>query len=302
MDFRLKVFTVVAKCLSFTKASKELAISQPAVTKHIQELESIYNIRLFERAGGKISLTYEGHRFLKHANEILCSYNLLADEMHLMATHSAGLLRIGTHHTVAQYLMPALLAGYMRLMPNLRLELFTGDTAQIEEALKSKSIDLGIVESSETDMNFQSSPLIREVFVLVTNSLTPSPESIPADELFALPMVSVKNGSDMLSEMALKARGFTAGSADFNTLVQLESIDGVKRFLESMEGSYALLPSISVTDGLESGRLKVVAVEETLFERELVLVSNRGERNVNVNNFASFALRFLENRYPDSSL
>ncbi len=52
-DFRLKVFQSVAKNLSFTKASQELFVSQPAITKHIQELEAYYQTRLFERQGVK---------------------------------------------------------------------------------------------------------------------------------------------------------------------------------------------------------------------------------------------------------
>lgn len=59
-DFRLKVFLSVAKNLSFTKASQELFVSQPAITKHIQELETCYQVRLFDRQGNKISLTEAG--------------------------------------------------------------------------------------------------------------------------------------------------------------------------------------------------------------------------------------------------
>lgn len=59
-DFRLKVFRSVAKNLSFTKASQELFVSQPAITKHIQELEAAYQTRLFDRQGSRISLTESG--------------------------------------------------------------------------------------------------------------------------------------------------------------------------------------------------------------------------------------------------
>jgi DNA-binding transcriptional LysR family regulator len=57
MDFRLKVFYTVALRLNFTKAATELYISQPAVSKHIQELEEKYKTKLFERNGSKIALT-----------------------------------------------------------------------------------------------------------------------------------------------------------------------------------------------------------------------------------------------------
>ena len=65
-DFRLKVFLSVAKNLSFTKASQELFVSQPAITKHIQELETCYQVRLFDRQGNKISLTEAGKLLQEH--------------------------------------------------------------------------------------------------------------------------------------------------------------------------------------------------------------------------------------------
>lgn len=82
-DFRLKVFQSVAKNLSFTKASQELFVSQPAITKHIRELESCYQVRLFNRQGSKISLTDAGELLLKHCEKILEDYKQLEYEMHL---------------------------------------------------------------------------------------------------------------------------------------------------------------------------------------------------------------------------
>lgn len=70
-DFRLKVFQSVAKNLSFTKASQELFVSQPAITKHIQELEAAYQTRLFDRQGSRISLTEAGKLLLEHCERIL---------------------------------------------------------------------------------------------------------------------------------------------------------------------------------------------------------------------------------------
>ena len=64
MDFRLKVFYSVATNLSFTKASHELFISQPAISKHIRELEQRFETPLFERNGNKIQLTRAGELLL----------------------------------------------------------------------------------------------------------------------------------------------------------------------------------------------------------------------------------------------
>lgn len=96
-DFRLKVFQSVAKNLSFTKASQELFVSQPAITKHIQELETYYQVRLFERQGSKISLTVAGELLLKHSEKILEDYKRLEYEMHLLHNEYIGELKLGQY-------------------------------------------------------------------------------------------------------------------------------------------------------------------------------------------------------------
>ena len=74
-DFRLKAFYSVAHNLSFTKASQELFVSQPAITKHVRKLESLYGVRLFwNRKGNTISLTHAGEVLLEHCERILSAY------------------------------------------------------------------------------------------------------------------------------------------------------------------------------------------------------------------------------------
>ena len=70
-DTRLKVFYTVATHLSFTKAASLLCLSQPAVTKHIANLESQYQVKLFERNGHNIKLTAAGLTFLEKSKKIL---------------------------------------------------------------------------------------------------------------------------------------------------------------------------------------------------------------------------------------
>lgn len=80
-DFPLQVFHTVARRLSFTKASEELFITQPAVTKHIHELEQQFNNKLFERRGNNIALTEAGKTLLHYTQELTTVYNKLEQEM-----------------------------------------------------------------------------------------------------------------------------------------------------------------------------------------------------------------------------
>ena len=131
-DFRLKVFVSVAKNLSFTKASQELFISQPSVTKHIQELELQYQTRLFERMGNSISLTDAGRVFLEHSKRILDDYGRLEYEMSLLRNGHSGELRLGASTTIAQYVLPPLLAQFIEKFPQVSLSLFNGNSNQVE--------------------------------------------------------------------------------------------------------------------------------------------------------------------------
>ena len=95
MDFRLKVFHSVATNLSFTKASKELFISQPAISKHIHELEVQYKTPLFDRVGSHIGLTHAGELLLSHTKQLLAAYRQMDFEMNLLTDNFAGELRLG---------------------------------------------------------------------------------------------------------------------------------------------------------------------------------------------------------------
>lgn len=88
-EFRLKIFQCVAKHLSYTKASEELIISQPAVSKNIQKLEDYYEVRLFERLGSKVELTPAGEIFLELSNEVLSRYETLLSAMHNFNVNSS---------------------------------------------------------------------------------------------------------------------------------------------------------------------------------------------------------------------
>ena len=145
-DFRLKVFYTVAKRLNFTKAAEELFITQPAVSKHIQEIENHFRIRLFERNGSKIKLTKAGGVLLHYCNQIFGIYSTLEFELNSFTETHKGILRIGASTTIAQYLLPPILADFHKRYSEIQISLIISNTEQIENALKNNEIDFGIVE------------------------------------------------------------------------------------------------------------------------------------------------------------
>lgn len=157
IDTRLKVFRSVATLLSFTKAANELFISQPAISKHIQELEKEYGVQLFDRIGNRIQLTRAGQLMLDHACKIIDAYQNLDFDMKKLTEKSGGELRIGASTTISQYVLPELIAEFRKHYPDIRLTLLSGNSHEIEDALAAGRIDLGMVEGIIIGMLYANS-------------------------------------------------------------------------------------------------------------------------------------------------
>ncbi len=168
MDFRLKVFAAVAKHLSFTHAARELGISQPAVTKHIQELEGAYNVQLFERTGGKIYLTVAGDTFLKHAKDIITKYDTLLKEMQLLAYSFTGEIRLGASIAVLQHIAMPLLTDFIERFPDMKISLYSGTAEQVESALREGTIDIAILDGANREPDFEYLAFASDELVMVT--------------------------------------------------------------------------------------------------------------------------------------
>ena len=106
IDIRLKVFRSVATNLSITKASQELYISQPAISKHIQELEREFNTRLFDRLGNKIRLTSAGKLLLDHSVRIMKDYQRLDFDMNAMQQQFRQNEQSGFYQMIARSRVP----------------------------------------------------------------------------------------------------------------------------------------------------------------------------------------------------
>lgn len=146
MDFRLKVFLAVANHLSFTKASKELGISQPAVTKHIQELENTYNVELFSRQSGRIILTSKGIAFREHAQGIVAAYENLKDEMNLLEYSVEGELCVGVENTLAKRMYNEVLPLFEERFGNVKLSVMVSSGRNLELSLTARDLDLLLLQ------------------------------------------------------------------------------------------------------------------------------------------------------------
>lgn len=290
-DFRLKVFQSVAKNLSFTKASQELFVSQPAITKHIQELETCYQTRLFDRQANKISLTEAGQLLLEHSERILDAYKRLEYEMHLLHGDYIGELKLGASTTIAQYLLPPLLGNFIRKFPQVSLSLLNGNSREIEAALQEHRIDLGLVEGIFRLPNLKYTTFLDDELVAVvhTQCKLPLSDEITPEDLQSIPLVLRERGSGTLDvfERALLQHNIKLSS--LHVLMYLGSTESIKLFLEHTD-CIGIVSIRSVHKELIGGNLRIIEIKGMPMQREFNFVHLQGQEGGLSQVFMRFAM------------
>jgi DNA-binding transcriptional LysR family regulator len=278
MDFRLKVFYTVALRLNFTKAATELYITQPAVSKHIQELEETYKTKLFERNGSKIALTPAGKILLEHTKKIFEIYREIDFDMSSFRSERQGLLRLGSSTTISQYIISPVLARFHQKQQDIKVNLLNGNTEQIENALINKEIEIGIVEGQSKNQSIKYVPFIKDELVLVCsarNALAKRSE-ISLDDLKSMKFITRERGSGTLEviEYALKQVGVKL--SDLQIEMQLGNTESIKSYLLNSD-CFAFMSIHAVGKELKNNELIVLDVESLTIERYFYIITLLGK-------------------------
>ena len=297
LDFRLSVFYTVAKRLSFTKAAAELFVTQPAVTKHVQELENQFGTALFDRRGNQVSLTTAGSLLLRHAETIMATYRQLEFDMNALKGEPGGTLRLGASSTVAQYVIPPVLARYHEQSADVSISLLSGNTEQIEQALLNDDIDLGLVEGRTHHSDIRYTSFVKDELVLICRPDHPlaGRDEITLDELRTVPIVLRERGSGSLEvvEHALRKAGLRL--TDLTVEMQLGSTESIKSYLSSSR-CMAFISVFAVQNELRVGTLNVLDVQGLSIQRDFYSIQLQGVSEGLADTFMRFARQHYKRR------
>jgi DNA-binding transcriptional LysR family regulator len=167
LEARLRAFAAFARCRSFSAAARELRISQPAVSKHIADVERQIGVKLVARQPRGGTLTPAGE-FL--ANHVLRAQALLAQAVRGVGEFRervAGSLTIVASGVPATYLLPEVVVAFQRTHPEVRVRIVTGASAQTMDALRSHRAELGVVGGFAAAPEIEAEPLVEEEVVVV---------------------------------------------------------------------------------------------------------------------------------------
>ena len=148
---QLRIFVAVADTLSMTRAAERLHLTQPAVSAAIAALEQRHAAHLFDRVGRRLELTEAGRLFLPEAREVLACADDACRVLEELDGLMRGEVRIAASQTVATYWLPRRMARFAAQVPNVRLHLAVGNSAQSAARVLSGEADIGFVEADVTE-------------------------------------------------------------------------------------------------------------------------------------------------------
>ncbi len=277
MDYRDEVFFKVAENLSFSKAAKELFISQPAVTKHIKELESRLNTALFHRKGNKIYLTKSGKLVYNYLKRIKHLYRELEFEIGFLNDTFKGVLKIGASSTISQYLIPKVIAAFHKRYPKIELFLFNGNSFEMEQKLLDNEIDIALVENASIHPNLKYTDFLDDEIIIVTgsNSVYAKRKFISVSELYEIPIVLREKGSGTLQVIK---NAFKRQKIDFeklNIFIHLGSTEAIKNFLADFDG-IALVSEKSIEKELRLKEISLLNIKNFSLNRKFRIAFRQG--------------------------
>jgi DNA-binding transcriptional LysR family regulator len=273
-NFRLKVFRAVAQHLNFRKAAEQLFLTQPAVTLQIKALESDLGVRLFDRTGGKITLTRQGSVLVEYANKLANLASQAEQRLECSEGSISGELALGASTTIAQYVLPRLLGAFRSEYPKIQFSLHSGNTSQVVRCLLEGKVALGVIEGPARERGVRTEPFMEDELVLITPPSFDSGRLSPAQFLSTnLLMREQGSGSRRVVELALEKADFKLKA--FKKVMELDSTEAIKSAVEAGLG-VGFVSRCAIAKELELGTVRVAEVSGVRATRHFTLISRTG--------------------------
>ncbi len=297
---KLKTFVTVADLGSFSKASEILYITQPAVTQQIKALEKTIGAKLFQRQGGKMTLTAEGKRIYEIAKILLGSYEGLMEEIAKIKKDLKDTLFLGVSATLSEYIVPSLVADFHKEFPSATVKIFTGNSHDVEDGLLSGVLNVGIIEREPAN-KFVNVPWLEDEIIFFTYPGSPIAEEreIEPEKLYEVDLVmrEMNSGTRKLVRESLEKLGIIFER--LNIRIEANNSRTIMNIVKSGYGASFLSKGL-IHREVEMGSVVPVKIKGFRIKRRFNIIY---PKNTNMtflaNNFVKFVLSKTREGVPE---
>jgi DNA-binding transcriptional LysR family regulator len=240
----------------------------------IKALESELGVRLFDRSGGKITLTRQGSVLTGYADKLASLASEAEQKLGCSEGSISGELALGASTTIAQYVLPRLLGAFQSEYPKVQFSLHSGNTSEVVRCLLDGRVALGLIEGPAREHGVRTEPFMEDELVLITSptldSARLSPSRFVATNLL---MREHGSGSRSVVELALEKADFKLKA--FKKVMELDSTEAIKSAVEAGLG-VGFVSRWAIAKELELGTLRVAEVSGVRATRHFTLISRTG--------------------------
>lgn len=271
IDTKLLSLVAVYECGSFVGAAKRLSITQPAVSQHIKALETELGVTVFDRVGGKLTVTKQGERVIRCAQKMIGLSNVLKQEL-ADGRNLRDHLTIGVTRTAESNPIAAALAKYCAENEGVSIKLITEPIKNLYEMLKTYELDMAVVEGRISDPLLQFILLDTDYLVLAVSSNHPLAKKnlVTLAELKRERLILrlPNSGTRSLFKAHLESNNMKV--SDFNVILELDNVATIKDLVRRDFG-VSILPKSACLDEIKKGKIAVLPVENLSMIREMNL-------------------------------
>jgi DNA-binding transcriptional LysR family regulator len=292
MDFyQLKYFKKVAETRSMSRASEELLLTQPAVSKQMKALEGELGEKLFDRIGKKVFLTRAGEVLYAYAEKILRSVQEAKTAVKDMSAECSGELVIGTSDHISLHRLPDILKRYTTAFPKVDLRLRCHRSETVLDLVNKNLVDLGVITLPKTAFRLISKTIWEDAMSLVF------PKNHPLQSLKVIRLKDITKYGMILPEVGTATRNtieaaFSGKRLTPNVAMEVAYIETMKGLVKAGLG-VSILPDKAVEQEILSGVLVKSKIQDAAFSRNLGVVYLKDKF---LSRPAVEFLRFLEER------
>jgi DNA-binding transcriptional LysR family regulator len=271
---QLRIFASVFKNRSFSKASRELKLTQPTISNHVMRLEKELACRLFDRTGRKVIPTQEANALYHHAISVIEGLDELPNAIRGVNREIAGELIIGASTIPGTYILPAVAADFVEQYPGVSFEIRLGDTEEVSNQVLDHELLLGAVGAKSIRGNLEYRPFVEDELLLAGSGQLIDGKSVSLRQLCRLPFLLREEGSGTrkVMEEYLAERG--VGVNDLNVVAVLGSTDAIREAVKAGLG-VSVLSKYALTDEMGANRLVVARIEKTRMKRTFFVISHK---------------------------
>ena len=259
----------VARLGSFTKAARELNISQPALSRQIMSLEKMLNVRLFDRVGRSVRLTSVGEELVARCAPLMEELSRVTFNLASSGTNPSGRVRLGASESVAVHALPGILRSFLHQHRRVSLRLACHTSEQLPQLVASGELDLAVT-AIDFDLHGQEvRHLWDEELVLVLPVNHPARSrnitSYMHEDFILLPTTTITR--------RLLDRALDAQNIELNVALEHTSPEVIKAMVSAGLG-LAILPEPTVRREIRRGELAAWPLNDLKVQRSIVAISD----------------------------